>query len=177
LVLKISYINLEGDFKMNYGLKTIKSDYTSHDGFKWKLGKVKCEDWNEKPKCGRGLHFALNGEGEGCLFDWCEEALWVVAELPDKYVNLKGKVRVPECKVIYIGDRKSATDLIYEKCGMVACIGGTASVGKEGILQWNYFDGKRYRIHTEYVGKNKIKANTKYKGYWNGTKFIVKKVK
>jgi hypothetical protein len=45
---------------MNYGLKTIKANYTSRDGFKWKLGKVKCKDWNEKPECGGGLHFALN---------------------------------------------------------------------------------------------------------------------
>jgi hypothetical protein len=51
-----------------------------------------------------------------------------------------------------------------------------ASAGDGGILIWNYFDGIRYRIHTEYVGENKIKANTEYKGHWNGKVFVVEEV-
>ena len=120
--------------KKNYILKTIKSDMTSRGGFKWKKrGLVVCPDWDPNDECGNGLHGALNGEGDGLLFNWGPDAIWIVAEVDiTKGIDLGGKWKFPEARVIYAGDRKSATNLIYEKCGMVACIGGTAKAGHYG---------------------------------------------
>lgn len=120
--------------KKNYILKTVGSDMTSHGGFKWKKrGLVVCPDWEPTDECGNGLHGALNGEGDGYLFNWGPDAVWIVAEVDIATgIDLNGKWKFPEATVIYAGDRKSATELIYEKCGMVSCIGGTATAGYLG---------------------------------------------
>jgi len=205
---------------IKYGLKTIKADKTSYNGFLWSLGKVEAPDWNEKKECGHGLHFALNGEGDGNLFNWSDDALWVVAKLHGKIIDLEGKVKVKSCTVIYIGDRKTATDIIVEKTNS-ACIGcyktggdrstltggdwstltggdrstltgrkestltggdrstltggawSTLTGGDGSILIWKYYDGKRIRIKTEYVGKNDIKPDTKYKGRFIDNRFVI----
>jgi len=41
--------------------------------------------------------------------------------------------------------------------------GGTASAGYGGILNIKWWDGKRFRIATAYVGEDGIKSNTPYK--------------
>ncbi len=194
--------------KRVYGLKTINSDYTSYGGFKWKKWNgepyvIKADDWNEEKDCGGGIHFALNGEGNGGLFDWAEDALWVVVEANEKsIIDLDGKVKSRAVKVLYIGNRKTATDMIYKLCGMRVVIGGTATAGEygtatagnfgtatagdegiatageEGMLCWKYYDKNgRPRQHTEYIGENGIKANIKYQGFYDGEKFIVEEIK
>ena len=133
-------ISKQGDnfeMKKNYMLKTVKYDMTSHGGFRWKKrGLVVCPDWNPIDDCGNGLHGALNGEGDGSLFGWSDDSVWIVAEVDiDTGVDLDGKWKFPEANVIYAGNRKSATDLIYKLCGMVECIGGTATDGDYGTAK------------------------------------------
>ena len=169
-----------------YGLKTINADYTSCNGFKYpKKGIVIAKDWNNKKECGNGLHFALNGEGNGRLFKWDEKALWVVAELLGEIIDLDGKVKCEKAKIIYIGDRETATEKIKKLCHKSKQIIGSKNTGGDGskntggdrsILQWKYFDRERYRIHTEYVGENGIKPNVKYLGKFENEKFIVEEV-
>ena len=98
--------------KYVYALKTVQSDLTSYDGFKWKRrGIVTSPDWHPDPVCGGGLHAFLRGEGHGSLADWSTDALWLVLKIPEgTYVDLGGKIKFPRCTVVFCGDRKSATD-------------------------------------------------------------------
>ena len=95
-------------------LRTCNEDLTSHGGFQWKSkGIVKCEDWSEQAECGNGLHGLLWGEGDGSLLDWSEKAKWLVVEVSEKsVVGLGRKVKYPQGKVVYCGERKVATDII-----------------------------------------------------------------
>ena len=101
----------------NHILKTVDKNMKSHGGFVWpRSGPVQAPDWDPTPDCGGGLHGALNGEGDGFLFSWDPDAVWVVAELPEDgpVIDLDGKVKVPRCNVIFAGPRLEATDLIRE---------------------------------------------------------------
>ena len=119
---------------MKYLLRTVDKDRRAHGGFQWpEEGLVEAPDWNPEPVCGGGLHGALNGEGDGSLFEWGDDRLWQVVEVnADEVVDLGGKVKVPRGWVIYTGSREEATKMIYDLCGMRAVIGGAATAGNRG---------------------------------------------
>ena len=171
-----------------YILKSVKEDLTAYNGFKWHGGIVEAPDFKPTKECGAGLHGFLMGEGEGTLANWDSKAKWIVAEVDkDSLIDLEGKVKFPKCKVIFIGDRKEATDLIILKGGK-SVIGsfvtsgdfgtstsgdygtstsgkkGTSTSGDGGTLVIKYWDENtgRYKLSTAYVGENGILPNTPY---------------
>ncbi|HNR90762.1 MAG TPA: hypothetical protein PKM65_20670, partial [Spirochaetota bacterium] len=119
--------------KYVYALKTVQSDLTSYNGFKWKRrGIVTAPDWNPDQVCGGGLHAFLRGEGNGSLADWSTDALWLVLKIPEgTYVDLDGKIKFPRCTVVFCGDRKSATDKL-QALGCNGPIIGAYKVGGDG---------------------------------------------
>jgi hypothetical protein len=179
---------------MKYALKTVSKNMTSFavnaNGFKWpKRGRVACKDWNDRQECGGGLHALLNGEGYAGLLSWEPDSVWLVLAIPDtvKIIDLIGKVKFPKCSVIFSGDRKGATDLIYKKTKAQRIVGYTATAGDEGtatagdegtatagnegtatagdkaIIQLRYWDGDRYRVAIGYIGEGGLEPGVKYK--------------
>ena len=59
------------------------------------------------------------------------------------------------------GHRGTATAGNYGKATAGEC--GTATAGEGGILQIKWYDGKRSRISTGYIGENGLKPNTPYR--------------
>jgi hypothetical protein len=170
-----------------YILRTCAADMTSHGGFKWpEIGMVDAPDWEPTSKCGNGLHGFLWGEGDGSLASWGDDARWIVARVTE-WIDLGGKVKFPRAEVIFVGDRKSATDEIMRLGARGAVIGasvvagdygtatagdygtatagddGTATAGNDGIIQVKRWDGLRHRIVTGYVGEGGIKPNVAYR--------------
>jgi len=130
--------------KYVYALKTVKSDRTSHGGFRWKKrGVVVAPDWNPDPVCGGGLHAFLRGEGNGSLADWSTDALWLVLKIPEgTYVDLGGKIKFPRCTVVFCGDRKSATDKLQE----LGCSGPIIGAYKVGGYRSTVSGGDRSTV-------------------------------
>ncbi|HDL50765.1 MAG TPA: hypothetical protein ENG37_01975 [Firmicutes bacterium] len=118
-------------------LKTISKDKTSYNGkFKWntKKGAINtAKDYKRTKECGHGLHGALKGEGDGGLFSWDADALWLVLEVKNNkdLIQLDGKVKFKTCKMIYAGTREKATEMIYKKYH-TAVIGSTSTSGDRG---------------------------------------------
>ena len=175
-------------------LRTSKADGTSRDGFQWPAGTpdapapVEAPDWNPEPTCGRGLHGALRGVGNGSLFSWADDALWQVVEVPmASIVDLGGKIKFPAGRVIYAGDRETATALVQRVYPDAAVIGGTATAGDDGTAtagDWGtatagdrgtatageygtlcirYWGGARYRLAVGYVGEDGIAPGVAYR--------------
>ena len=123
-----------------YILKSLNEDLTAHNGFKWQMGIVEAPDFKPTNECGHGLHGFLLGEGDGNLANWDVKAKWIVAEVDkDDVIDLEGKVKFPKCKVIFIGDRKEATDLIISKGGK-AVIGSFVTSGDWGTSNSGIFE-------------------------------------
>ena len=122
-----------------YGLRTCDSDMTSYGGFKWKKrGKVVAPDWEPTTDCGNGLYAFLNGQGSGFLADWSNDAYWLVVEFDD-YVDLGGKVKFPECRVLFASqDRHEAIVYLKKKVATDAVIGDTVSAGYRGTAIAGY---------------------------------------
>ena len=122
-------------------LRTCDADMTSHGGFRWpESGPVECPDWDPRPECGHGLHGLLWGAGGGSLLNWKPDAKWIVAEVDaSQVVDLVGKVKCPRARVIYAGDRGTATELIarHAPSGTVI-IGHTATAGDRGTASVGY---------------------------------------
>ena len=163
--------------KYALALKTVNSNMTAYEGFKWKKrGIVTAPDWNKKPECGGGLHALLWGVGDGRLLSWDNDAKWLVLAVPvNSWVDLGGKIKFPKCRVVFCGNRKDATDYIIkhgaEDKPVVGCYktGGyhaTLTGGYYATLVWRIWENGIRRIHTVYVGENGIKPNVKYR--WNG---------
>ncbi len=175
-------------------LRTCAEDGGSHGGFVWplKVGSVvTCPDWKPKAECGNGLHGLLWGAGDGGLLNWDASAKWLICEITlSKAVTLGGKCKFPECKILFVGDRKGATDYLlprvthkenvvgaFLQCGDSESIAGgygatvsggdsaTVSGGYGAELRIKYYDNKadRYRTALAYVGEKSIKANTAYR--------------
>ena len=161
-------------------LRTCAPDMTAHGGFKWPTsGKVSAPDWQDDGECGHGLHGLLLGEGDGALLNWDEHAKWLVVEVNKADIReLNWKVKFPEGKVVFCGDRLGATSYLAERSSGHAVVGGTATAGDagtatagyegtatagyRGILNIRWWDGKRYRIATFYVGEDGIEPNIPY---------------
>jgi hypothetical protein len=120
-------------------LKTVNADMTAHGGFVWpRSGEVRAEKWNPKPVCGGGLHGALHGCGNGSLFNWSEDAVWIVFEAIGKVVEFGGKAKCSAGNVLYAGDQKTATDMILAECGPVPCIGAFIIGGDGATVSGGY---------------------------------------
>jgi len=97
-------------------LRTYDKDLKSHNGFQWPdHGHVIAPDWDPIPECGHGLHGFLWGVGSFHLANWMDNAKWLVLEVEsDQIVNLDGKVKFPECDVVFCGSRFDATKYLHE---------------------------------------------------------------
>ena len=117
-----------------YILKTLPHDGKAYEGFQWALevgATVKAPDWNPEPKCGGGLHGWLKGEGNGRIGHiGGEGCLWLVLET-EQVVNIDNeKVKFPECKILFVGDRLGATKLLRTLCpDAQSIIGESIEVG------------------------------------------------
>ena len=98
------------------GLKVVyadgrpESDKAPPD-FRWPLAVgaiVTAPDWNPQPACGGGLHLWEDGTGTlaaSGITD-IDGTAWLAVEYDDtSAVRLDGKVKVPSCKVVAVGDR------------------------------------------------------------------------
>ena len=178
-------------------LRVCAKDGSSHNGFKWPLtvgAEVVAPDWNKHPECGNGLHGWLFGQGDHSCAQYCqhEGAQWLVVEVDsDSIIELGGKVKFPRGVVRFAGDKKSATDFLWEnepRSREVVVIGaqradlrdkavvqvgalgtatagyrGTATAGEGGVISIEYYDGNRYRRLIGAIGENGLKPNTPYR--------------
>jgi hypothetical protein len=121
----------------NYILKTVKADGSAYGDFVWPLetgATVAAPDWDSTPVCGGGLHGLLNGIGNGGLLDWSNDAVWIVAKVPKKaqMVDLGNKVKVDRCKIVHVGNQKTAMNFLVDNGCSGAIVGLTTSVGNHG---------------------------------------------
>jgi hypothetical protein len=115
-----------------YILRTCNADMTSRCEFKWpEAGVVEAPDWKPTTDCGCGLHGFLWGEGDGTLASWDIDAKWIVARVTE-WIDLGGKVKFPRAEVVFVGDRKAATDEIIRLGARGAVIGATVTAGYRG---------------------------------------------
>jgi hypothetical protein len=109
---------------------------TSQNGFVWpQVGEIAtAEDWKDTPECGNGLHGWLYGQGDHSCSSYLDStSKWLVVEVDsDRIVMLGGKCKFQSGKVVFAGDRKSATDYLREnerRAREVAVIGASLVVG------------------------------------------------
>jgi hypothetical protein len=122
-----------------YILRTCNDDLTSYGGFQWsEAGLVEAPDWRSDDRCGRGLHGFLNGEGDGGLANFADDAKWIVAEIEAGWVDLSGKVKFPRAFVVHCGDRLSASEFLTAVGLKGAFVGGTATAGYRGTATAGY---------------------------------------
>ena len=178
-------------------LRVCAADGSSYGGFKWPLtvgAEVVAPDWKDNRECGNGLHGWLFGQGDlSCADYWQHEgAQWLVVEVDsDSLIELGGKVKFPRGVVRFAGDKKSATDYLWQnepRSRDVAVIGaqradlrdhamvqvgalgtatagymGTATAGEGGVISIEYYDGQRSRRLIGAIGKDGLKPNTPYR--------------
>ena len=125
-----------------YLMKSVPSTMRAHGGFEWPCAagvRVAAPDWDSTPRCGGGLHGALNGAGSGWLFCWDTDAVWIVAAIPDdaEVVDLDGKVKVSHCDTVVVGTREDATRWLVER-GFPGVIGATLAGGYRSMLTGGY---------------------------------------
>lgn len=120
----------------SYILKVVDKDGKAYGGFQWPTsGLVVAPDWLPEKVCGFGLHGFLNGEGYAGLLPWGSDKIWIVAEVQTKsIIDLVGKVKVPEAKVVYYGNRKEATQLIRKKTGATKVLGLIESADQDAAV-------------------------------------------
>ena len=124
-------------------LRTCYVDGTSYGGFRWpnEVGTVvKCTDWSPAPECGDGLHGLLDGIGDYSSLSNAPDAIWQIVEIDrESCVDLGGKVKFPECVLVYSGDMVGAlTKFIDYQINYVAAASGgysqLAASGNNGHL-------------------------------------------
>jgi len=131
-----------------YGLRTCDKDMKSYNNFIWpKKGRATAPDWKQTQECGNGLHAILNGIGDGSLLSWDKDANWLVVGTDSDIIELDGKVKSEWWDVLFVGDRKDATDKIMKLAGItsgvvgaIVCAGdrGTATAGYMGTATAGY---------------------------------------
>jgi hypothetical protein len=120
-------------------MRTCNADMTSHGGFKWpRKGLVTCSDWKPTYRCGNGLHGLLNGEGDGELLNWADDAVWLVV-MVDASVILSGqgdlidKCKFPRGTVVFSGARdKAIAEMVMHGADPAKIVGGKATAGVDG---------------------------------------------
>ena len=124
-------------------LKSVKADMTAGhgNGFLWpKKGTCVAPDWKPIKECGYGLHGWKWGEGDASLRVTEEGAKWLVLSvLESSMIDLIGKVKFPECEVLFVGEMAEAISIIqaHEPAGN-KCIFGTATAGEWGTATAGY---------------------------------------
>jgi hypothetical protein len=116
-------------------LRTCDKNGRSKNDFQWNLeigGLTTAPDWKETKECGNGLHGFLNGEGDGSLADWSDDAIWIVVEPIGKIIDLDGKAKFESAKTVFVGDRLTTTNYLYSQIGLHAIVGGTSTSGYKG---------------------------------------------
>ena len=113
-------------------LRTVKTDGTACNGFKWpSLGFVEAPDWEPTVECGNGLHGYLHGCGDANSIEW-DGLFQVVMVIKSEIIDLGGKVKFPRCEVIFTGNQKDATDILVKEYGRGSkVIGATVVVNGE----------------------------------------------
>lgn len=167
-------------------LRTCDRNLRSYGGFQYpESGPVSAPDWDPRPSCGAGLHGWLWGEGNGGLMNDDPERKWMVLEVDAaSVVDLDSKIKFPSGNVVCCGDQATVTAFLVERAPGKAVIGATVTGGSRamvtggygatvtggdgGILSLRWWDGKRYRIATFYVGEDDgqgaiVQENTPYR--------------
>jgi hypothetical protein len=97
-------------------LRICRADMSSQNGFVWpQVGEIaEAPDWIANAECGNGLHGWLYGHGDhGCSSYLDSTSKWLVVEVEsDSIVMLGGKCKFPRGKVVFVGDKKDATDYL-----------------------------------------------------------------
>ena len=121
-------------------LRSSDRNNQSHGGFQWgEVGDIiTAPDFRPTPYCRNGLHGALWGQGDGSLFNWEEDAIWMLLEVyKDNIIYLQEKVKFPSCKIIAKGERKEITDILVNK-GYQCVIGATVTGGTGATVTGGY---------------------------------------
>ncbi len=175
-----------------YVLRSDRPDGVSHGGFRWpESGPVEAPDWDPTPRCGGGLHGLAWGCGSAGLLHQPDdpETVWrVVKVAAGDVVDLGGKVKVRGGEVVYCGGRDGALALLDRRgaAGMpvvyASRTGGDGSTvtggygstvtggyrstvtgGDGSIIQAAYWDGRRRRIVTGYIGEDGLLPGVPYR--------------
>lgn len=99
-------------------LRSASLEGKSHGGFQWPIesgGMVEAPDWSPRAECGRGLHGIAHGLGDWGLMapPSSRSALWYVCGgIKAEAVELDGKIKVPRCRVLYVGSFAGAMDMV-----------------------------------------------------------------
>ena len=108
-----------GDFVHDFlFIRSADAKGRSHGGFQWPLeagGMVEAPDWDPKPYCGNGLHGLADGLGDwGLTKNPVDvDALWYICGAKrSEAVEIGSKVKVPRCKVLYVGSFAVALNMI-----------------------------------------------------------------
>ena len=115
-------------------LRCVRKDFTSRDRFQWpRLGAVSAPDWSDRRSCGGGLHGWLKGEGDLSVWEHVDTDVWMVlAVKADSIVDLDGKVKFPEARVVFSGDRDEAVAIMQRLYPTASVHHGTATAGDYG---------------------------------------------
>ncbi len=119
-------------------LRTCSADMSSQNNFVWpQVGEIaEAPDWIANKECGNGLHGWLFGHGDHSCSSYLDgTARWLVVEVEsDTIVMLGGKCKFPRGKVVFVGDKKDATDYLLTnepRSKNVAVIGACLTVGEK----------------------------------------------
>ena len=121
----------ESAAKLSLILRTCAADMSSYNGFIWpREGRAAAPDWEPSKECGRGLHGFLNGEGDGSLASWADDAVWIAAWVPtEELIELDGKVKFPWADVAVAGTREEAIAFLRANGCTGAIVGATITGG------------------------------------------------
>jgi hypothetical protein len=100
-------------------LRTCHEDMTSFGEYQWPGvgGIARPAKWSSQAKCGNGLHGWLWGKGDSSTGDAWEKnnVALVVRALERTVVFLDGMVKVPACRVEFVGTLEQAAQYIEER--------------------------------------------------------------
>jgi len=113
-------------------LKSLPANLKAHEGFQWpEIGHVSAPDWMPTNECGNGLHAFLWGVGNSDLACADDDAKWIVMQVKEEgIIDLSGKVKFPECEVVFCGAREVAISIIQKHAPAgTPIMYGTATAG------------------------------------------------
>jgi len=101
--------------KYEYIIRTVKEDYTSYNNFQWpKSGQVKANDFKPTSECGNGLHGLRIGQQKPGK--WYGDGIVLLLQVPvSTIIDLNGKCKFPECKIVMSGNMNEITNYLYKK--------------------------------------------------------------
>ena len=101
--------------KYEYIIRTVRKDYTSYNNFQWpKSGQVKANDFKPTSECGNGLHGLRIGQQKPGK--WYGDGIVLLLQVPvSTIIDLNGKCKFPECKIVMSGNMNEITNYLYKK--------------------------------------------------------------